>query len=361
MGKIFKFGWYCVKHAWRGCWTRANEQAGVFGGAILALLLYFYPPRFAERGMIMAPETIWGTAVLTTLMAAGSVILAFFIIFTTRLALAPARLYWEERERANNLSKELKLALKLPGADDTKWTIQELFQHIDPDYLDGDRYEKIGDDLRDALSTGRLTMWGRLKKTDSGSWVGPRAALTPIEKTYWYTAYFTWFFFHERTTDDEHCYADRKTGRPAYTDLQVNRSEALAVWPGEPDDIAENYANVRIADNPSIHENILGSGERQKFLGLLSAGILTAWARPTRGRTDFVRIPQAWWETHYIDVHLRYSESIENNDAPTYQNQSFLKTRSANEPTHYDVCVNRAQMSKIWRDLRFIRDDGSGA
>ena len=79
MRKILKFCWYCIKHAWRGCWTRANEQAGLFGGAVLAVLLYFFPPRFAGHGMIMAPETIWGTAALTVLLAAGSVILAFLM------------------------------------------------------------------------------------------------------------------------------------------------------------------------------------------------------------------------------------------------------------------------------------------
>jgi hypothetical protein len=275
--------------------------------------------------------------------------------------LAPPKLYWAEQTSAKTLSVELEIAQKRPDADDTKWTVNELFQHIDPDYLESNRWEKIGDELRDALSTGRLIMWGRLKETDSGSWVGPRAALTPIEKTYWYKAYFTYFFFHEQTSDGVHCFADRKTGRPAYTNLQVNRAEVLKLWPGEPDDIAENYANVRIADNTSIHESILRSGERQKFLGLLSAGILTAWARPMQGRTDFIRIPQAWCETHYIDVRLKYSESIENNNAPTYQNQSFLKTRKAGDATHYDVCVNRAQMSKVWSDLRFVRDNGSGA
>jgi hypothetical protein len=93
--KIFQFGWYSIQQAWRGCWTRANEQAGLFGGAILAVLLYFFPPRFAGHGMIMAPETIWGTAALTVLLTAGSVILAFLIIFTTRLVLAPTRLYWD--------------------------------------------------------------------------------------------------------------------------------------------------------------------------------------------------------------------------------------------------------------------------
>jgi hypothetical protein len=360
MLKAIKFGWYCIKFAWSGSLTLANAVAGFLGGTITVLLLIYYRP-LREFAMSAAPTLMWGTLLLTLLAEAASVALAFMFIFLCRLIWAPTRLYWDQRERADKIAEELRIAQKQPDADDTKWTINELFQHIDPDYLENSHWEKIGDELRDALSTGRLTMWGRLKETDSGSWVGPRAALTPIDKTYWYKAYFTYFFFHEQTSDGVHCYADRKTGRPAYTDLQVNRSEALALWPGEPEDVAENYANVRIADNLSIHKNILGGSDRQKFLGLLSAGILTAWARPMRGRTDFIRIPPAWWETHYIDVRLKYGHSIENDDAPVYIHQSFLKTRNTSEPTHYDVCVNRAQMSKVWSDLRFIRDNGSGA
>jgi hypothetical protein len=165
-------------------------------------------------------------------------------VFIFQFLIAPAELYWTQRERAEKLDEELKVAQKQPGADDTKWTIKDLFHHIHNDYLENKSWEKIGDDLRDALSEGRLTVWGRLKETESGPWVGPRAALTPIEKTYWYKAYFTYLFFHQEPADGVHCYADRKTGRPAYTDLQVNRAEALKLWPGEPDDIAENYANV---------------------------------------------------------------------------------------------------------------------
>ncbi|MEH2563041.1 hypothetical protein [Bradyrhizobium sp. AZCC 2289] len=147
--------------------------------------------------MSAAPALMWGTALLTLLAEAASVILAFILIFLFRLIWAPARLYWVQRERADNLDAELRIAKKQPDAD-TKWTITDLFQHIDPDFLEDNRWEKVGDELRDALSTGRLCMWGRLKETDSGPWVGPRAALTPIEKRYWYKAYFTYFFFHEQ-------------------------------------------------------------------------------------------------------------------------------------------------------------------
>jgi hypothetical protein len=289
MGKVFKFYWLCLKEARRGSFVIANAWQGIWG--IVALWAFGY----WRGGPVMIPDKVDEYALVFVF---ASLIATWLGVFLFQFSTAPAKLYWAEHTRVRSISEELKIAQKPPDADDEKWTIKDLFQHIDPGYLENNSWEKIGDELRDALSEGRMTMWGRLKETDSGPWIGPRAALTPIEKTYWYKAYFTYLFFHQEAAEGVHCFADRKTGRPAYTDLQVSRAEVLKLWPGEPDDIAENYANVRVADNPSIHENVLGSGERQKFLGLLSAGILTAWARPMRGRRDFVRIPQERWYTH---------------------------------------------------------------
>jgi hypothetical protein len=122
--------------------------------------------------------------------------------------------------------------------------------------------------------------------------------------------------------------------------------------------IEENYANVRIADNPSIHETVLNGTDRQKFLGLLSAGKLTAWARPMAGKRDFVRISPSLWETHLIDVQLNSGISVDPDNVRTVHHQSYLK--NSRETTHYDVCVNYLQMSKIWGNLTFLIDDGRG-
>src|SRR5205814_669479 len=135
-------------------------------------------------------------------------------------------------------------------------------------------------------------------------------ALRPIEESYWYKAYFSYFFFYAET-EDAHCYADRTTGRPSYTDLQFNRDQVVKLWPGEPDDIAESYPNVRVADNPSIQELLTGA----KLLALLSAGKLDAWARPMHGKSDFVRIPKDAWDHHYIDVQSNSGKSIDKDGA----------------------------------------------
>jgi len=148
---------------------------------------------------------------------------------------------------------------------------------------------------------------------------------------------------------------------PAYTDLQVNRSEVQKLWPKELGTFIESYPNVRVADNPSIHEDILGGPDRQKFLALLGADKLSAWARPMQGSSDFVKIPATAWDTHKIDVHLHSGDSIGADGIHRVHHQSFLRAKSKKESTHYDVALNRAQMKMVWPDLAFKLDDGDGA
>jgi hypothetical protein len=135
MLKAIKFWWYCIKFACSGSFTLANAVAGFLGGTITVLLLVYYPP-LHDFAMSAAPALMWGTLLLTLLAEAASVALAFVAIILFRLIWAPARLYWEQRERADQANAELKIARKQSGADDTKWPIRELFQYIDPDYLD---------------------------------------------------------------------------------------------------------------------------------------------------------------------------------------------------------------------------------
>ena len=252
MADYFKFTWRCVRQAWRGCWTKANEWAALLGGTIVFVILYFARHRLEELKFIEAPNTYWGVAGYGLVLAVASVVIAFFVIFIARLVLAPARLYWEQFRKAESLEADLAVAR---GSADLgpNWPIRELFFYLEPDALDRPHeklWERAGEQVRDALSLGRLTVWGRPSKTKLGDWVGERAALRPIVKTYWEKAFFTYTFFETTAKDTTHCYADRDTGRPAYADLQVNRDEVLKLWPGDPGDLAEDYANVRVADSP---------------------------------------------------------------------------------------------------------------
>jgi hypothetical protein len=56
--------------------------------------------------MVEAPSTILGTAIYGAITAVVCVILAFAVIFVGRLLLAPVRLYWVERDKAEFLLKK---------------------------------------------------------------------------------------------------------------------------------------------------------------------------------------------------------------------------------------------------------------
>ena len=339
MVKLLKFCWLCLREAGLGSIDIANAWQGLLGTFVLFAFGYW------RGGAVMIPDKVDEYALIFGFASLG---IAWLCVFAFQLAGAPAKLYWAEHAKAKELSEQLRIAQKQFDANDTKWTIGELFQHIDPDFLENKHWEKIGDELRDALSEGRLTMWGRLKETDSGPWVGPRAALAPIEKTYWYKAYFTYFFFHEQTNDGVHCYADRKTGRPAYTDLQVNRSEALVIWPGESDDIAEGYPNVRVADSPAVIDLFEGK-DRAKLIALLAGEKITTWARHGMGvANDLLKRSGQIWK----DNSFRFDPKREGTGTI---NQTFLTARARFGASYYDVCFNYAQLKRIWPLLSITR------
>jgi hypothetical protein len=106
MRRFFQFQWLCICHAWRGCWTRANELAAVLGGALLAAILWASSPALRELGLIEAPTTIWDSAIYAAISAVACVIIAFVVIFVGRLLVAPVRLYWAERDKAEHLLKK---------------------------------------------------------------------------------------------------------------------------------------------------------------------------------------------------------------------------------------------------------------
>ncbi|HZR59849.1 MAG TPA: hypothetical protein VFA80_02675 [Xanthobacteraceae bacterium] len=349
-----RFIWRCLKQAWRGCWTKANEQAAVLGGTILFIVLVLSRNWLKQMNWIDAPTTLWGTAGYTAALAAASAILAFLVIFSVRLVLAPARLYWEQHRRADTLQLELSAATAKPE-DGPNWPIHELFSYLEPEVLDrpeDNLWEKAGNQIRDAFSLGQLRVWGRPSKTNLGDWIGQRAALRVIEPKYWERAYFTYSFFDATAKENEtHCYADRNTGRPAYADLRVNRAEVLKLWPGEPADLAESYPNVRVADNDALIALFTTQGvQRSKFLALLREAKLRSWARRT--------IPDQDHDLQKLDPLIWHQKKLTFTKAVDEQhiNQTFLRKGKIPPwetvaPSHYDVWLNFAELKKVWPDL----------
>lgn len=144
MADYFKFAWRCVRQAWRGCWTKANEWAALLGGTIVFVILYFARHRLEELKFIEAPNTYWGVAGYGLVLAVASVVIAFFVIFIARLVLAPARLYWEQFRKAESLEADLAVAR---GSADLgpNWPIRELFFYLEPDALDRPHEKTMGE------------------------------------------------------------------------------------------------------------------------------------------------------------------------------------------------------------------------
>jgi hypothetical protein len=304
-----------------------------------------------SKGWIEAPITYLGVTELTAASAVASFALTFSTIFLTRLCLAPARLYWEQRERVDELAGDLQRA-RAAGEDledGPDWPIHELFSHLEPDVLDQPqqvRWKNASEKIRDASSLGKLRIWGRLFKTDKGEWVGERASLREIDRIYWQKAFFTYWFFDENAGDNAaHCYADRSSGIPAYTDLRVNRAEVLKLWPGEPDDIADSYPNVRVADSPAVIELLNGS-DRAKLIALLAAGKIMSWARvSSRKRGDLLKLDGGMWQTHSLLFLPK--------DGDDRINQTFLQAKGYS--SHYDICLNYSQLRRVWPGLSIHR------
>jgi hypothetical protein len=114
------------------------------------------------------------------------------------------------------------------------WPIHELFSHRGPDLFDRPDealWDAIGNDLRDALSLGRLRIWGRPMTDGIARLLGDRPAMRLIEPQYWELAHFTYAFFDETAGGAAHTWVETNSELPEYADLQLNRAEALSIWP----------------------------------------------------------------------------------------------------------------------------------
>lgn len=357
MADYFKFFWRCIKQAWRGCWTKANEWAALLGGTILFVILYALRHRLEELKLIEAPTTYWGAAGYGLALAVASVILAFLVLFTGRLVLAPARLYSEQYRKAEGLEADLVAAKSGEQDHDSgpNWPIHDLFTHIDPNLLSrtddevGNRWDEIGNDIRDQAALGRLKTWGRTMPRGADSVLGQRTTLRLIEPSYWTMAFFTYSFFDNTAGDAPHTYLEVGRSGVEYTDLQVNRAEVLKLWPGETDDLAEGYPNVRLADSPSVMALFDGS-ERAKIIALLAQEKLSSWARVSASVShDFVLLEGGVWA-------MSAFRCDPNNSAdPGSINQTYLRQRHTTNAAFYDVCMNFAQLKRAWPSLEIQR------
>jgi nucleoside phosphorylase len=118
------------------------------------------------------------------------------------------------------------------------WRIHDLFYHLRPDIsADGpsSAWDEVGKEVLDKLSTGQLNGWGReIVRGATTTYL----ALATIDRTYWRVARFTYVFLLDNHERDKHATQNTPSRLPDYGDLQVNRAQALKLWPSS---LGSNY------------------------------------------------------------------------------------------------------------------------
>lgn len=194
------------------------------------------------------------------------------------------------------------------------WSIRELFFHIRPDLIedqDGMEWAEVGNDLKDKFSVGRLSVWGREKSDWVGEIMKEKPALQPISMSYWPKADFTYTFLADGKEQTDHTYAPE--GCPIYRDLQVNKRDALDIWPL--DKSIEIRRDVRIGEAIAYIATGAWGGEFFETAGEPDSGLNQAlddlvqaaadgevrvWGRLARDRV-LEPIPAEYWRKHGID------------------------------------------------------------
>ncbi len=155
-----------------------------------------------------------------------------YLISVGVLFAALSFVYWVGRSgRESQQSQTVpKLSAERSGELFPDWTIRELFFHIDPHALDGDddRWQSVGQLILDNLSIGRLKAWGRPLPKDS-----EESSLVPIPYKHWNGTELTYFFLGENDRYVPDTYPPSGGVIPQYADLQINRIQALGIWPNQ--------------------------------------------------------------------------------------------------------------------------------
>jgi hypothetical protein len=238
MRKFFSFWWLCAKRALRGNAPFANDWQWLFGYPAIAIVIWLIGAYYAElSGRI---EVTLTTGAFGAFVAAViAYVITWLVSFFVRLANAPVTVFHEQKDRANKLEQQLSVHGSSEQEAYPDWRIDELFTRIRPDLLQrtdaevGDTWDEVGSEVKDAFSLGRLSVWGRQVKHGPGTILGERQSLRPISPNYWHVAHFTYSFFDNTAGDAPHTYVEDGHSEVTYTDLRVNRAQALTIWPLE--------------------------------------------------------------------------------------------------------------------------------
>lgn len=248
MGFI-KYWWLVLQHAWVEAWALVIPHSpfqilrNVILFAIAAIAFYALQNRLVSEGLTsqdnLTDTIIWAAVLACMLVTAFALVFVLHALFVTPYLLwrdlkaqADAQPSRSSDHMGAYQREEWEIALPPNRRGYPDWPIRELCFHIRPDLiedLDGMEWAEVGNDLKDKFSVGRLSVWGREKSDWVGEIMNEKPALQPISMTYWPKADFTYTFLAEGNEQTDHTYAPE--GYPVYRDLQVNKRDALDIWP----------------------------------------------------------------------------------------------------------------------------------
>jgi hypothetical protein len=197
----------------RECWNAAlnlrerRRQVWALLGGIFALPIVWLMGGKLE---LTQQGVLW-----TAVWATTSALFTLFVI-------APFHLWREQRaERSSEVGPDM--------------TIRELFLHLDPNSADEPARSVIGQVVRDFFAIqGKLRVWGRPCDADwidrLTDWPGQPVPQL-INHRYWRNADFTYLFMNgiSAFSQGPHTQVKLHSGLPQFTDLRVNRAQALAI------------------------------------------------------------------------------------------------------------------------------------
>jgi hypothetical protein len=109
------------------------------------------------------------------------------------------------------------------------WPVRDLFSHLASGLQYGrtdNARQAIAQKILEQLSAGRLKVWGRMIGNPS---------LVAIDPDYWRHVDFTYLFLGEEDASQVWSRKPREghrhKGLPQYRDLQINKAQALGIWP----------------------------------------------------------------------------------------------------------------------------------
>lgn len=122
--------------------------------------------------------------------------------------------------------------------------------------------------------------------------------------------------------------------------------------------IGMKWGDIRAAESSHVKELMVGR-ERDKFVGLLQSGDITAWARiNSKTYRDLRPIPAKFWMYHKLEF-VQIDGSPETLLAGLDWNGGQRPWRVTTSPPtieltqNYDIHFNKAELKKIWPSVNF--------